>query len=43
MIVAVAGAVCSGKASFALYLEKEYNFRIVNLYSHFAEIQGLKD
>jgi hypothetical protein len=37
MIIALMGALCSGKASVAFYLEKEFGFKVVNLYELFAK------
>jgi hypothetical protein len=37
MIIALLGAVCSGKSTVALYLQKEFAFTIVNLLEVFAK------
>jgi len=40
MIIALAGPLCSGKSTLALYLMKTYEFKIVNLYEIFAQELG---
>lgn len=40
MIIALAGPLCSGKASLAHYLNKTYGFTVVNLYEIFAQELG---
>lgn len=42
MIIALKGALCSGKATLALYLQKEFGFQIVDLYKVFASEVGLE-
>jgi hypothetical protein len=37
MIIALLGALCSGKAAVAFYLQKEFGFVIVNLFEVFAK------
>ena len=37
MIIALLGALCSGKAAVASYLQKEFGFVIVNLFEVFAK------
>ena len=37
MIIALLGALCSGKSTVALYLQKEFAFTIVNLFQVFAK------
>lgn len=37
MIVALMGSLCSGKATVALYLCKEFGFQITNLYHVLAK------
>ena len=37
MIIAVLGALCSGKEELALFLQRQFNFKIVNFYKHLAE------
>ena len=36
MIIALLGALCSGKAAVAFYLQKEFGFVIVNLFEVFG-------
>ena len=37
MIIALLGALCSGKAAVAFYLQKEFGFVIANLFEVFAK------
>ena len=37
MIIALLGALCSGKATVAFYLQKEFGFVITNLFEIFAK------
>ncbi len=37
MIFGISGNLCSGKASLAAYLEKDFNFKTINLYQLFKE------
>ena len=37
MIIALLGALCSGKSTVALYLQKEFGFKLVNLLEVFAK------
>jgi dephospho-CoA kinase len=43
MIIALTGPLCSGKATLALYLHKNYGFKIVSLYELFALELGAEE